>query len=127
MAVLVHLANRSGEAVTREELENEVWRGLVVGYDALSNTISKLRKAFGDDRKQPKFIETIPKVGYRLIAEVGTPTSSPINEYPASDPNLERKLAAILYADVAITVGLPVHLKVDSSTLRCPLQHSGGA
>ncbi|MFQ5953819.1 MAG: winged helix-turn-helix domain-containing protein [Kiloniellales bacterium] len=100
MAVLVYLARRPGEAVSREELEREVWRGMVVGYDALSNTIAKLRKAFGDDRKQPRVIETISKVGYRLIGEVGLPPASPVEAYPAGDQRLERKLAAIFYADV---------------------------
>jgi adenylate cyclase len=100
MAVLVYLAGRPGETVTREELEREVWRGMVVGYDALSNTIAKLRKAFGDDRKQPRVIETISKVGYRLISEVGLPAPAPVEAYPAGDQRLERKLAAIFYADV---------------------------
>ncbi len=100
MAVLVYLARRPGEAVTREELEREVWRGMVVGYDALSNTIAKLRKAFGDDRKQPRVIETISKVGYRLIGEVGLATPSPVEAYPARGQRFERKLSAIFYADV---------------------------
>jgi TolB-like protein/class 3 adenylate cyclase len=100
MAVLVYLARRPGEAVTRDELEREVWQGMVVGYDALSNTIAKLRKAFGDDRKHPRVIETISKVGYRLIGEVGLPTPAPVEAYPAGDQRLERKLAAIFYADV---------------------------
>lgn len=70
MAVLVYLANRAGEVVTREELEREVWSGRVVGYEALSNTIAKLRRAFDDHPQQPQVIETVPKAGYRLIAEV---------------------------------------------------------
>ncbi|MFQ5936470.1 MAG: winged helix-turn-helix domain-containing protein, partial [Acidiferrobacterales bacterium] len=70
MEVLVYLAERAGEAVTRERLEEEIWRGMVVGYDSLSNTITKLRKAFDDDPHQPQIIETIPKVGYRLIAKI---------------------------------------------------------
>jgi TolB-like protein/class 3 adenylate cyclase/tetratricopeptide (TPR) repeat protein len=73
---------------------------MVVGYDALTNTIAKLRKAFGDDRKQPRVIETISKVGYRLIGEVGLTTASPVEAYPAGDQKLERKLAAIFCADV---------------------------
>jgi TolB-like protein/thioredoxin-like negative regulator of GroEL len=64
--------------VTREQLEKDVWQGTVVGYDSLSNTITKLRKAFNDDPHQPQIIETIPKVGYRLVAKV---TDSP----PATD------------------------------------------
>ncbi len=42
----------------------------MVGYDALASSIIKLRKAFGDDSKNPQFIETIPKRGYRLIAKI---------------------------------------------------------
>jgi adenylate cyclase len=101
IAVLVYLAGRAGKAVTREELEREVWAGMVVGYDALSNTITKLRKAFGDDSRQPRIIETIPKVGYRLIAEVGELQPAGDQTFPTHDTSLERKLAAILYADVA--------------------------
>ena len=102
VAVLVYLADRPGQAVTREELEREVWRGLVVGYDALSNSVAKLRKAFDDDPKQPRVIETIPKVGYRLVAELGNkPPAPPPSEPAEPNRNLERKLAAIFYADVA--------------------------
>ncbi len=101
MAVLVYLARVPGKAVTREKLEQEVWSGLVVGYDALSNTIAKLRKAFGDAPKHPTIIETIPKVGYRLIAAVSARDATPAEIFPVSDENLQRKLVAILYADVA--------------------------
>jgi TolB-like protein/DNA-binding winged helix-turn-helix (wHTH) protein len=71
MAVLVCLAQQPGKVVTREQLEATVWAGVVVGYDSLASTIIKLRKAFGDDSKQPRIIETVPKRGYRLIAGVG--------------------------------------------------------
>ena len=71
MAVLVCLARQPGKVVTREQLEATVWAGVVVGYDSLASTIIKLRKAFGDDSKQPRIIETVPKRGYRLIAGVG--------------------------------------------------------
>ena len=64
----------------------------------VTNTITKLRKAFGDDSKNPQIIETIPKVGYRLIAEV---KPVPATEYLGETRSLERKLAAILCADLA--------------------------
>jgi len=70
MRVLVYLAEHRGEVVSRQELEDQVWTGMVVGYDALTNTITKLRKAFGDSSAEPRFIETIPKSGYRMIASV---------------------------------------------------------
>ena len=61
---------KPGEVISREELEANLWAGRVVGYDAVANTIIKLRKAFGDDSRHPRIIETIPKTGYRLIATV---------------------------------------------------------
>lgn len=70
MAVLVYLAAHAGQVVTREELEREVWAGRVVGYEALSSAIAKLRRAFEDEPRQPRIIETVPKAGYRLLAEV---------------------------------------------------------
>jgi DNA-binding winged helix-turn-helix (wHTH) protein len=70
MELLSYLADHPDQVVTREEIEENVWQGRVVGYDALSNAIAKIRKAFGDSSKQPRVIETISKVGYRLIAPV---------------------------------------------------------
>lgn len=70
MQVLVHLADRSGQVVGRRELEELVWTDTVVGYEAVTNAVIKLRKALGDDARHPEIIETIPKRGYRLVAEV---------------------------------------------------------
>lgn len=70
MDVLVYLAAHHGEVITREELERDVWRGALVGYDAVTRTIIKLRKALGDDARQPRMIVTVPKRGYRLVAPV---------------------------------------------------------
>lgn len=70
MQVLVCLAQYPGKVVNRETLETAAWSGMVVGYDAISGSIIKLRKALGDDRAQPRYIETISKKGYRLIASV---------------------------------------------------------
>jgi TolB-like protein/DNA-binding winged helix-turn-helix (wHTH) protein/Tfp pilus assembly protein PilF len=75
MEVLVYLASRPGEVVTREELEATVWAGTIVGYDSVTSAIQKLRKAFDDDPKQPRIVETLSKRGYRLVATV-----SPLDE-----------------------------------------------
>jgi adenylate cyclase len=73
MEVLVYFASRPGEVITREELEREVWHGALVGYDAVTNTVIKLRKALQDNARQPRFITTIPKMGYQLIAPIAYP------------------------------------------------------
>jgi len=68
--LLVFLAEHPGKVVTRDELHAAVWAGTVVGYDTLTGAIQKLRRAFREDSKQPRVIETIPKKGYRLVAPV---------------------------------------------------------
>ena len=68
MELLAALAARAGEVVSRETLLAEVWPGVVVGDEALTQAIIKLRRALGDDPKKPVYIETISKRGYRLIA-----------------------------------------------------------
>lgn len=90
--LLYHLANNSGTPISRENLMEKVWPGMVVGDEALTSAINKLRKAFGDDRHHPEVIETIPKVGYRLIANVdyGNP-DKPASEVSQPTTALLRK------------------------------------
>ena len=73
MEVLAYLASRPGEVITRDELERDVWHGALVGYDAVTNTVIKLRKALKDNARQPSYIATIPKKGYKLIASITYP------------------------------------------------------
>ena len=70
MDVLVVLARHDGDVVTRDELLATVWAGVIVGDEALSQAVIKLRRALGDDPRAPRYIETIPKRGYRLTAAV---------------------------------------------------------
>jgi len=70
MDLLLCLASQPGEVLTREHLEATVWAGMVVGYDALTSAMIKLRRAFNDDSRNPQIIETVAKRGYRLIAKV---------------------------------------------------------
>ncbi len=83
MSVLVYLARHHGQVVSRNDLEAGVWTGMVVGYDAVTNAIIKLRRALGDDPRAPRIIETISKQGYRLIAEVGPVAEPVIGQSPA--------------------------------------------
>jgi transcriptional activator of cad operon len=70
MSLLVHLANRPGEVVTREALLSAIWPTVVVGDDSLTQAIIKLRKALEADPDKPAYIQTVTKKGYRLIARV---------------------------------------------------------
>ena len=70
MAVLVCLANAGGTVVSRNEILDAVWPGMAVTPDALSQCLVELRRVFGDSPKQSGIIETIPKMGVRLVAPV---------------------------------------------------------
>jgi DNA-binding winged helix-turn-helix (wHTH) protein len=70
MDLLVCLARRPGDVISKDELLAEVWKTEFVTESALTRVITELRQAFGDDADHPRIIETIPKRGYRLIAPV---------------------------------------------------------
>lgn len=119
MALLVCLANRAGELVTREELERQVWGRAVVGYDALTSSIIKLRKALGDDSRRPRFIGTVSKKGYRLIAPVRPAhETGPEAAVPAPTPTVKPSRRNLLMAGLTIvvvaTAGLAIFLRGDS-------------
>jgi len=67
MAVLVQLIEADGGVVSKDDLIDRVWNGAAVSDHSVANAISDLRRTLGDDRKNPRYIETIPKRGYRLI------------------------------------------------------------
>jgi adenylate cyclase len=68
--VLVFLAAHPGEVLSKETILGAVWPGTFVSDDVLTYSISELRKALGDDAKNPRYIQTIARKGYRLIAPV---------------------------------------------------------
>ncbi|MCJ7814722.1 MAG: winged helix-turn-helix domain-containing protein [Xanthomonadales bacterium] len=70
MEVLVCLARHQDKVVKRDELIDEVWGGIPVTDEVLSRAISVLRTRLGDNRMTPSFIQTLPKVGYRLLMPV---------------------------------------------------------
>jgi Tol biopolymer transport system component/DNA-binding winged helix-turn-helix (wHTH) protein len=70
MQVLIHLAAHSNEVMSKDRLIHAVWPDTFVGDDVLTRSISELRRAFDDDARAPRIIQTIPKAGYRIIAPV---------------------------------------------------------
>ena len=71
MRVLLALASRQGEFVSKDALIHKVWDGRPVSDDVLTGAIHALRAALDDDPRDPKFIETRSNVGYRLLAAIG--------------------------------------------------------
>jgi len=67
---LLHLVVRNGRLVTKQELLEAIWPDVVVTENALTRCIKDVRMALGDDVRQPRYIETVPRVGYKFIAAV---------------------------------------------------------
>ena len=87
MQVLLNLASRPGEVVTRTQLLDEVWGDLVVGEENLTRAVSELRRIFQDQARQPAVIETIRHHGYRLIAPLEREApSAPPSPAPSPPP-----------------------------------------
>ena len=86
LQVLGALLMRPGELVTREELRAEIWSAdTFVDFDhSLHNAIARIRETLGDSAESPRFIETLPRRGYRFIESVAGPTAS-----PTSGPRVE--------------------------------------
>src|SRR6476646_12222862 len=78
LRLLVLLVERCGEVVSREEIRNRLWpQNTFVEFDkSLGVAVLKVREALGDDAGNPRFIETIPRRGYRFIAPVKVETAA---------------------------------------------------
>ncbi len=70
MRVLLCLAERAGEVVSIDDLLNRVWADVTVAPDSVYQAVASLRRVLGDDPKQPTYIETVPRLGYRMVAPV---------------------------------------------------------
>lgn len=70
MRLLVCLAEHAGETVSIDELLNQVWPEVAVSSDSVYQAVAALRRLLGDDPKNPTYIATVPRLGYRLVAAV---------------------------------------------------------
>lgn len=115
MDVLLRLAFRPGEVVRRETLLEDVWPRRMVNDEVLSRAIAELRTHLGDDARGARYIETLPKIGYRLVAPVerlaslepspGAAPPPPAAPYPARRPvALWLAAGALLLAAVGVGV-----------------------
>jgi transcriptional activator of cad operon len=126
MRLLLYLANRAGETVSIDELLDHVWSGVVVTQDSVYQAITSLRRLLGDDAKQPEYIITVPRLGYRLVARVA-PWEEPLAvdpavagaEVPASAPlPSKRGVIIILAAVILVAIAGLVFWRVAAPTAK---------
>ena len=112
--VLAILLDSPGEVVTREELQKRLWPDTFVDVERNLNTaVNKIREVLGDSAESPRFVETLPRRGYRFIAPVEKdlslvnqdPIEKPIDK-PARSKKTFRLLLPILGGGAVLAVGL---------------------
>ena len=100
---LALMVREAGKLVSKDRFLEEVWRGVPVTDEALTQCIKTLRRQLGDDASSPRFIETVPKHGYRFIApvEAASVERSPVHSF-ASNSGLDwRQVLALGLAGTA--------------------------
>ena len=87
LRLLLYLAERQGQVVSIEELLTQVWAGVSVSSDSVYQAVTSLRRQLGDDPRQPAYIATVPRLGYRMVAAVSAMPASSVDATSAvSDP-----------------------------------------
>ena len=92
---LALLVREQGKLVSKDRFLDEVWRGVPVTDEALTQCIKTLRRQLGDDAARPVFIETVPKHGYRFIAPVEAISGDGVAAAPREGPNRWRDLLVL--------------------------------
>ena len=92
MQLLVYLAQNAGKDLSKEEILRTVWGEGVFSEEVLTVAVSSLRKALGDDSRTPKYIKTLPRFGYCMLAPPASPTTSTF--FPIPTP--QSKFLAVL-------------------------------
>lgn len=117
--LLALFARRAGEVVTREEIEGALWPGRTLSPNSVAVVIAGLRKALGDDAKRPRYIETVPKRGYRMPASVlgDRPAAAPHRARSLRRPGLAAGLAALALAALALVVAMAIPREAAAPTI----------
>ena len=84
MRLLICLAEHTEEVVSIDDLLSQVWPEVTVSQDSVYQAVTSLRRQLGDDAKQPAYIATVPRLGYRMVAKVSLLTETNMNEEKAS-------------------------------------------
>ena len=113
--ILVSLISRSGEVVTRDELQRNLWPAdTFVNFEhSLNTAVKRLRDVLGDSAESPRFIETVPRYGYRFIAPVEWPAETAVplmheaqRESQAGEPKKKRRIRLLNPSTAGLTIAL---------------------
>jgi TolB-like protein/DNA-binding winged helix-turn-helix (wHTH) protein len=127
LRLLLYLAERQGQVVSIEELLTQVWAGITVSSDSVYQAVTSLRRQLGDDPRQPAYIATVPRLGYRMVATVATISAASPDPVPASSgpapvsgpapmPALIRRRRIAVVAGAGVCVAVSILFLLNSGT-----------
>ncbi len=117
MRLLLCLAEHAGDVVSIDELLNHVWSDVTVSPDSVYQAVTTLRRLLGDDPKHPRYIATVPRLGYRMVARVDQRTESVRPDVVSTDaksPGLfstRRVWVAVVVLFLALVVAVAIRLR----------------
>lgn len=130
LQILSLLVDRSGEIVSREELQHHLWQGTTfVDFEqGLNSAVNRLRQALGDSADQPRYIETFPGRGYRFVAPIRRTPAGSLVEVPApATPRMKPEPVKASSAPLAVGFALLILISVGywmtggrNATVRAP-------
>jgi DNA-binding winged helix-turn-helix (wHTH) protein/TolB-like protein len=125
--VLVKLLEQQGRLVTKDALMSTVWDGTIVSEFSLTSAIKELRRALGDDAREPRYIQSVYGRGYRFLGEIETidPAERPAAPVRAEVPGVEWASTATLPAvsnDAVLPLGIGRSIGTESQD-RASLSH----
>jgi len=106
LRLLLCMAARAGETVSAEDLLSEGWPGVIVTPDSVYQAIASLRRTLGDDSRQASYITTVPRQGYKLVAEVAPWDVPAAATAPPPSHASRSRLAFLATACIPIAIGI---------------------
>lgn len=122
MQVLEYLANNAGEVVEREQLLEDLWNGRAMSDEPLTRCIATLRRVLDDSAKEPRYIQTIPKRGYRIVCAVH-PLEQATGAAPMSSSGGATRRRALYATAVGFALAMAAYVAyhlVDRATTESP-------
>ena len=112
ITLLKLLFDNYGQAISRDKIMQEIWPDVIVSDNSVSQLITQLRKTLHDDKGTPKFIKTVPRIGYQLIAHISTKQKE--------KPAIINKSTLAIFMSLGLFIGLALSYLWHLLTLETP-------
>jgi len=125
MRLLLCLAEHASEVVSIDDLLSQVWSEVTVAPDSVYQAVTSLRRLLGDDPKQPTYIETVPRLGYRMVATVSpwpdrsiAPPGVPMNVHTGAQASAQRSSSRASESENQTSAAVPATNDASTPSMR---------